>query len=71
MSYKTANELNGLIDKKLHGHAPFECRELVIGNECLDFYCRDILSCIRGLFGDPAFASDLIFSPEWLYTNRE
>jgi hypothetical protein len=66
-----ANELNGLIDKKLHGCAPFKHKELIISNECLDFYCHDILTCIRGLFGDPTFASDLIFFPEWLYTNCE
>jgi hypothetical protein len=71
LSYKTANELNDLIDNELHGHTLFECKELVIGNECLEFHCHDILSCIRGLFSDPAFACDLIFSPEQLYTNRE
>ncbi|KAF8264338.1 hypothetical protein EI94DRAFT_1495845, partial [Lactarius quietus] len=39
--------------------------------ETLDFYFRDILSCIRSLFGDPGFAQDLIVAPEWHYTDNE
>jgi hypothetical protein len=63
--------LNNLIDNQLPGRPPFERTEVSIGNECLEFYSRNILSCIRGLFGDPTFARDLILFPERVYTDPE
>ena len=69
--YHTTNELNGLIDHELPGHPPFERTEIIIGNECLELYSRNVLSCIRGLFGDPTFTHDLVFCPERVYTNPE
>lgn len=35
-----------------------------------EIYRRDIIWCIRALFGDPAFAQHLIFSPERHYTDQ-
>ena len=75
LSYKTANELNTIIDNKLPGCPPFKSQELVIGGERLQFHYRDILPCIRAIFGDPDLARDMVFAPERHYhdpqrTNR-
>ncbi|KAN0103997.1 hypothetical protein V8E52_011427 [Russula decolorans] len=71
LSYHTVKELNDLIDHKLPGRPSFRRKELIIGQERLEFYCRDVLECIRSLFGDPQYAEDLVFAPERHYTSRE
>ena len=71
LSYHTVRELNDLIDHKLPGRPSFQRKELLIGQERLEFYCRDILECIQSLFGDPQYAEDLVFAPERHYTNHE
>ena len=53
------------------GRPPFQCRNFVLGGETLELYSRDVLSCIRSIFGDPAFARDLIIVPERHYADRE
>jgi Plavaka transposase len=60
-----------MIDRELPGRPQFERTEVIIGDETLEFYSRDVLSCIRGLFGDPSFMHDLVFCPEQVYTNPE
>jgi hypothetical protein len=60
-----------MIDRELPGRPQFERTEVIIGDETLEFYSRDVLSCIRGLFGDPSFMHDLVFCPERVYTNPE
>ena len=69
--YNTVKELNEFIDNKLPGRPSFRHKELVIGQEHLEFYSRDILDCIRSLFGDPQYAHDLAFAPERHYTCHE
>ena len=71
LSYRTVKQLNDIVDNKLLGRPPFQCKELSIGNERLEFYCRDAMECIRSLYGDPRFAQDLIFTPERHYTSTE
>ena len=70
LSYNTIGQLNEKVDG-LPGRPPFQRRELFIGGEQLDFYCRDVLECVRSLFGDPQFTQDLAFAPERHYTNSE
>ena len=55
----------------LPGHPVFKCRELVIGGETFELYFRDILSCIRTIYGDPELAQDLVVTPERHFTNIE
>ena len=71
LSYRNANELNAIVDKKLPGRPAFTCWDFNIGSETLHFHHRDILACIRALYGDPEFARDLIFVPERHYADRE
>jgi len=71
LSYHTVKQLNDVIDNKLPGRPPFRCREFIIGDERLEFYHRDIIDCIRSLYGDPQFVQDLVFAPERHYTDPE
>lgn len=71
VSYSTVKQLNSFIDHKLPGRPTFQRKELTIGQERLEFYCRDVLECIRSLFGDPQYAEDLVFAPERHYTSHE
>ncbi|KAI9448874.1 hypothetical protein BJY52DRAFT_1206479 [Lactarius psammicola] len=71
LSFSSTKELNDIIDKALPGRPPFECRSLVIGEENLEFYFRNILSCIQSIYGDPEFARDLLIAPERHYTSHE
>jgi hypothetical protein len=69
LSYRTSKELNNIINKKLFGPPQFQCQDLTIGGEHLEFHYRDIIQCIRALFGDPEFVPDLVFAPERRYTD--
>jgi hypothetical protein len=71
LSYRTVDQLNKIIDKSLPGRPTFERSELIIGNERLEFYSRDVIQCIRSLYGDPSFAQELTFVPERHYTSHE
>ncbi|KAM6493555.1 hypothetical protein JOM56_011689 [Amanita muscaria] len=70
ISFKNARELNMIIDTHLPGRPPFERQEILVGNEVCEIYFRDILACIRALFGDPDFAPYLLISPERHYTDE-
>ena len=54
----------------LPGRPAFQSREVVIGGETLEFYQRDILGCIRSIYGDPEFAQDLVVTPERHYSDQ-
>lgn len=69
LSYQNTRELNRIIDNDLAGPPPFQCRELNIGLERLQFFCRDTLQCIKSLYGDPEFVQDMVFAPVRQYTD--
>jgi hypothetical protein len=71
LSFSSTKELNEIIDQRLPGRPPFQCREFVIGGETLELHFRDVLSCIRSIYGDPSFACDLVVAPEHHYADRE
>ncbi|KAI0331458.1 hypothetical protein GY45DRAFT_1248627 [Cubamyces sp. BRFM 1775] len=72
LSYKTSHELNAIIDSKLTSGRPrFIRREIVIGGEAFEVFYRDVLQCIRALFGDPEFSGLLVFRPERHYADAD
>jgi hypothetical protein len=71
LSYNTVKKLNGIIDTKLPGRAPFRCKTVEIGGKHLEFHFRDVLESLRLLYGDPQFKHDLAFAPERRYTSPE
>lgn len=67
LSYRNARELNCIIDEHIPGRPQFVCEEIHIGGESYSVFFRDIILCIRALFGDPSFAKRLVFGPERHY----
>lgn len=67
VSFRNARELNRIIDEEMPGRPRFQCEEIHLGGESFDFFYRDIIACIRTLFGDPTFAKALVFAPERHY----
>ena len=39
--------------------------------EAVELYSRDIIECLRALWGDPEFSEDLILEPERLYADED
>lgn len=64
-------ELNKIIEKKLPGRPAFKRMGIELGGEIFDVYFRDILECIKALYGDPEFAPYLVNAPERHYMDKE
>ena len=43
----------------------------MVGSEVCEVYFRDIVACIKSLFGDPNFTPYLVFRPEKHYTDED
>src|SRR6267378_658653 len=71
LSYKNSRELNKIIDEKLPGRPKFVRNEVVVAGEAFELYSRDVIECIKGLFGDPDFAPYLVFEPERHYADAD
>ncbi|PIL34532.1 hypothetical protein GSI_03310 [Ganoderma sinense ZZ0214-1] len=72
LSFTNSRGLNKIIDKRMSsGRPPFERHEIVVAGEAFEVYYRDVLSCIRALFGDPEFTADLLLAPERHFTDEE
>lgn len=69
LSYKNSRELNVIIDKQLPGRPMFRHEQIIVAGEAFDIYYRDVLECIKALYGDPDFADNLVFALERHYTN--
>ncbi|KAG1858579.1 hypothetical protein C8R48DRAFT_755592 [Suillus tomentosus] len=72
LSFKNANELNKLIDHELPtGRPKFKREQVIVAGESFDVYYRDIIECVKSLYGDPDFARYLTFSPERHYADDD
>ncbi|KAG1810296.1 uncharacterized protein HD556DRAFT_1428407 [Suillus plorans] len=71
LSYKNSRELNKIIDKQLPGHPKFRCEQIVISGEAFNIFYRDVIKCVKALYGDPDFADFLVFTPEHHYADKE
>ncbi|KAH9020914.1 hypothetical protein EDB84DRAFT_1441645 [Lactarius hengduanensis] len=69
LSFKNTKELDGIIDSKLPGRPSFQRHVVMVGSEVCEVYYRDVIECIRSLFGDPNFTPYLRFAPEKHYTD--
>ncbi|KAG1746413.1 hypothetical protein EDB19DRAFT_1952622 [Suillus lakei] len=69
LSYKNSRELNSIINKQLPGHPKFHREQIIVAGEPFDIYYRDVMECIKELYGDPDFADYLVFTPEHHYTD--
>lgn len=60
-----------MIDGHLPGGPRFERHEFLVGGEVCEVFYRDVIACIRALFGDPDFMPYLVFRPEKHYTDED
>ncbi|KAH9941883.1 uncharacterized protein BXZ73DRAFT_41443 [Epithele typhae] len=71
LSFKNSGELNRIIDSKMPpGPPPFQRHEVSIAGETFEMFFRDVLECIKALFGDPEFAPLLLLTPERHYSDE-
>ncbi|KAJ3555685.1 hypothetical protein NM688_g2437 [Phlebia brevispora] len=71
LSYKTAKELNKVIDKSLPGRPKFHHHKIKVGRMSFDVFYRNVLECTESLYGDPEFAPYLVFVPEKHYKDND
>jgi hypothetical protein len=72
LSYSNSKELNKIIDQKLPSERPtFRHKEIIVAGEVFDLHYRDILECVKELFGDPELAEHLILAPERHYVDED
>lgn len=64
LQYKNSRELNKIVDALPKGRPPFIRQDIELANETYEVYFRNILECAQSLYGNPEFASHLIFKPE-------
>ncbi|KAJ7342729.1 hypothetical protein DFH08DRAFT_1011044 [Mycena albidolilacea] len=64
LSYNSATKLNKIIDDKLPGRPKFSRSEVVVNGEVFHLYSRDIIECVRALWGDTDFAPYLFGAVE-------
>ena len=46
-------------------------REIIVAGEAFEVFYRDVIQCIRALYGDPEFAGILVFTPERHYADAD
>ncbi|KAJ6562917.1 hypothetical protein B0H10DRAFT_2239780 [Mycena sp. CBHHK59/15] len=71
LSYGTSAQLNTIIDNELPGRPKFERSEVVVDGEVFHLYSRNIIECIRALYGDSDFAPYLFVAPERHYIDKD
>ncbi|KAJ7137196.1 hypothetical protein C8R44DRAFT_828619 [Mycena epipterygia] len=71
LSYANSVQLNKVIDNKLPGRPKFTRSEVVVNGEVFHLYSRDILECVRALWGDTSFAPYLFVAPERHYIDKD
>ncbi|KAI0353815.1 hypothetical protein OH77DRAFT_1406272 [Trametes cingulata] len=72
LSYTNSRELNEIVDTHLASGRPrFRRREVIVGGQVFEMFHRDILQCIKALYGDPEFADLLVFTPERHYADGD
>ena len=72
LSFKNSAELNNIINNKLPSKRPiFTRHEVKVAGEKYDLYMRDIIQCIRALYGDPEHAQYLAIVLESHYADAD
>jgi hypothetical protein len=72
LSFSSVNDLNTIIDAKLPDGLPkFHREEVKLAGQTYEFYHRDIIQCVRVLYGDPELAEFLVHAPERHFTGPD
>jgi hypothetical protein len=67
LSYKNIQELNKIIDTELPARPRFHHQDVEIAGETATVYSRNVVECIKALYGNAEFAEHMIFKPERHY----
>ncbi|KAJ7860201.1 hypothetical protein B0H14DRAFT_3084861 [Mycena olivaceomarginata] len=71
LSYGNSVQLNKIIDELPTARPKFERSEVVVNGGVYHLYSRDILECVRALWGDTEFAPYLFVAPERHYIDKD
>ncbi|KAJ3489169.1 hypothetical protein NLI96_g2326 [Meripilus lineatus] len=74
LSYNNARALNQIIDHELPNLAEWSCTQIDLSTKTdasYEMYSRDILQCIRVLYGNPAFSEEMAYAPEKHFSDIE
>ncbi|KAI0058289.1 hypothetical protein BV25DRAFT_1919489 [Artomyces pyxidatus] len=71
LSYKNSAELNKIIDQQLPPRPKWICEEVEVHGKTFEVYYRDVLECIRTLYGNPEFSKYMVYAPEKHFTDKE
>lgn len=63
--------MNKIIDDRLPSRPKFHREEVVMGGKVFEVYFRDIIACVRSLYGDTNFAPHLVFLLERHYADSD
>lgn len=71
LSYKNSKDLNKIIDTQMPTVRPkFKKLELELGGHIHVLYYRDIIACVRALYGAPEYTQYLVFLPEQHFEDK-
>ncbi|THU83771.1 hypothetical protein K435DRAFT_688905 [Dendrothele bispora CBS 962.96] len=71
LSFSSSGELNNIIDSMPAPRPSFSREEVVVQGHTFDLFKRDIMECIRALYGNPDHSQYLCFSPERHYADAD
>ncbi|EIM79496.1 uncharacterized protein STEHIDRAFT_69427 [Stereum hirsutum FP-91666 SS1] len=70
ISFKTAKELDSIIDNELPGRPAFKHHPIEFADHTYSTFLRDIIPSIRALWSDPELSPYLILAPERHYADE-
>lgn len=71
LSYKNTAELDRIVDSLPGSRPAFVHHEIEVAGERFDLFARDIIDCVRALFGNPEHAQYLCIVPERHYSDAD
>ncbi|GJE84945.1 Plavaka transposase-domain containing protein [Phanerochaete sordida] len=71
LTFQNTREVNALVDTLPSTRPRFVRDEIVVDQQAFDVYFRDVIACIRSLYGEPDFAQHLVFLPERHYSDPD
>ena len=69
LSYKNAQQLSEITDS-LPTQPQWKRDEFHVAGEAFELYHRNIIECVRALYGDPKFANQMVFAPERHFSKK-
>lgn len=70
LSYTNTKELNDIIDSHLPGRPEFKREEIKVKGEIFEIFYRDVIECVKALFGDEELAPFIRLVPEKHYKDE-